>query len=155
MQHPANCIDWKQADAYCRFAGGRLPTEEEWQLAAGRVDGRLYPWGDAKPGAKAANLFGADGDYTLLRTLHSQKDGWQYTAPVGAFADDRSPFALMDMGGNVSEWSATRIKDVPMIMGGNYITEENTDLEVRVKTTGAESLEGPMIGVRCALAPSP
>ncbi len=153
MHHPANCLDWKQADAYCRFAGGRLPTEEEWQLAAGRVDGRRYPWGDAKPGAKVANLFGADGNHS--RALHSEHDGWEFTAPVGSFTTDRSPFGLLDMGGNVSEWSATRIEGYPMVLGGTYVSAHSRELELRRKGTSDESQEGPMDGVRCARTPSP
>jgi formylglycine-generating enzyme required for sulfatase activity len=144
LEHPVNCVDWKQAQDYCRWAGKRLPTEEEWELAAGRLDGRKFAWGDAPPGPDKANLRGGDGDPE--RPLYAAMDGWQFTAPVGSFAKDTSPFGLADMGGNVSEWTSTVESELISIEGASY----NRMQELRERAVISRGSSGPMIGIRCA-----
>jgi formylglycine-generating enzyme required for sulfatase activity len=147
MQHPVNCIDWKQASAYCEFAGGRLPTEEEWLLAAGRADGRRYPWGDAAPSAGIANLHGTDGDHD--RPLYPEQDGWEFTAPVGSFPKDKSPFGLLDMGGNIREWTSTRSQETMLVLGAGYSSRVAYKGHLRFRPSAFPSLEGPWLGARC------
>jgi formylglycine-generating enzyme required for sulfatase activity len=90
--HPVNCVDWSQADTYCRSVGKRLPTEEEWEHAARGDDGRKYPWGDAAP----SNQLCWTGN-----------GGAQSTCKVGSFPRGRSPYGLLDMAGNVLEWTSS------------------------------------------------
>jgi formylglycine-generating enzyme required for sulfatase activity len=90
---PINCVDFAQASAFCAWANKRLPTEEEWEYAARGTDGRLYPWGNPEPTHTMAN--GAGGDR------------WAETAPAGSFPAGRSPFGLLDMAGNVAEWTSS------------------------------------------------
>lgn len=83
--HPINCVDWQQAQMYCRWAGKRLPTEAEWERAARGTDGRKYPW-DKEWDANKANV------------------GGRGTVAVGSYPAGKSPDGLSDMAGNVGEW---------------------------------------------------
>lgn len=102
MDHPVVHITHADALAFCEWAGGRLPTEAEWECAArGGLESATYSWGeeDVLDPAPRANVW--QGQFPNENTL---ADGFARTAPVGSFAPNG--FGLFDMGGNVWEWTA-------------------------------------------------
>lgn len=112
--HPIDCVDQAQAAAYCKWAGRRLPSEDEWELAARGADGRTYPWGEEAPDGARANLADrALGDWRREKgepvptELFPTLDGFPNTATVGTYAAGRTKEGVADLVGNVREWTAT------------------------------------------------
>lgn len=112
--HPINCVDWYRADAYCQALEQRLPTEAEWELAARGTDGRKFPWGDDSGDQTYMNAAGtewrawlADKGFPAPASLmYEADDGFTGTAPVGTFPRAMTQQKLVDMVGNVWEWTA-------------------------------------------------
>ena len=99
-------VNWEQARAFCEWRGARLPSEAEWERAAGFDPDRgvktLYPWGDEFAG-DLLNYCDASCSAEHLDT--SFDDGYRDVAPVGSYPEGRSLVGAYDMLGNVAEWT--------------------------------------------------
>jgi formylglycine-generating enzyme required for sulfatase activity len=105
--YPASFILLEEARQFCAWAGGRLPTEAEWEKAARGTDGRAYPWGDAWDPTRCNSIYGG---------LHQPE-------PSGSMPRCVSPWGVLDMVGNVQEWAAEPFRDYPgaeVQPGGRY-----------------------------------
>ncbi|MCH9686194.1 MAG: SUMF1/EgtB/PvdO family nonheme iron enzyme [Deltaproteobacteria bacterium] len=170
--HPVNCITWKQAKDYCEFRGQRLPTEAEWEFAARGSDGRVFPWGDPAPTHEHGNLCNAEcvkwraskglPEYGALSTTD---DGFPGTAPVGSFPAGTTQHGLLDIVGNVFEWTADRYApyegspaDAPsgggkVIRGGAFNSYQATFANPALRYEQVGTAHTQSIGFRCAADP--
>ncbi|MCW8140811.1 MAG: SUMF1/EgtB/PvdO family nonheme iron enzyme [Planctomycetota bacterium] len=136
--HPAMNLTWDEALAFCRWLGGRLPSEAEWLRAAEPRGLGPYPWGSDPPGPSLANLADralAQEAPELGGVCAPWNDGFPWTAPCGSFPEDVSRWGLHDLAGNVREWTSS------------------TDEAGNVVVMGASFLDGPhdVIGARASI----
>jgi len=161
-QHPVVHVAYDDAVAYTEWAGGTLPTEAQWELAArGGLDGAAYVWGDAPEpaGARLANYWHGDFPWRA-------EPGYGTTAPVGSF--EPNGFGLFDMAGNVWEWTAdwyggseaaSRDPAQPqfaiprkVVKGGSFLCADSYCLRYRPAARRPQMIDTGMshVGFRCA-----
>ena len=168
--HPVTHVALEDAEAYAAWAGKALPTETEWERAArGGLEGARFAWGDEETpgGRRMANTW--QGEFPWH---DSGEDGWRGTAPVGSYP--ANGFGLLDMTGNVWEWTADRFVGagesgspccaaagaggpfpLNVIKGGSHLCAPSYCLRYRPSARQGETVDSSTshIGLRCVARP--
>jgi formylglycine-generating enzyme required for sulfatase activity len=148
--YPINCVSAAAADSFCRWKGKRLPSEAEWERAARGSDGRIFPWGNSDP--KDQLCWNPDDD--------SSKS----TCPVGSYPKGASPYGVLDMAGNVAEWTSSKPdwygkegnERSRILKGGSYyydemeLADDCLSLRSDERNDYRASMETSILGFRCA-----
>jgi formylglycine-generating enzyme len=129
--HPMNCVSAKAADAYCAYAGKRLPTDEEWSwIAQGGPSATTFPWGEEMPGTRPC---------------------WKMasTCVAGSHTADSTSFGVLDLAGNVSEWTATPWADPGTRIGRGGAWTATAATQLTVSLHADETHRFNVVGFRC------
>jgi len=148
-EHPVVGVTWNDADAYCKWAGKRLPFEAEWEKAARGGDGRRWPWGNEA--------------HPEFANVENNSDAEPDTKRVGSFPQGASPAGLLDMTGNAREWTASAFHGYPLTdpaagtegatsrvtRGGSWLSLPSS-IEVTRRLAEPVNTAAKDLGFRCA-----
>ena len=140
-KHPVNGVDWNQATAFCEWAGGRLPTEDEWYAEASNKGSRKYPWGEERPTCdRVVMCEGGNGC------------GRDSTWPVCSKGRGNSVSGLCDMSGNLWEWTSSLYKagkSARVLRGGSWYNDDPDSLRASSRRWNDPTFRNNFFGLRC------
>jgi len=148
--HPVVQVSARDAEAFCRHHGLRLPKEAEWEFAARGADGRRFPWGNNAPEQAGTVRYANFG--TVRCCAADASDGHAETSPVGSYPAGAAPFGHLDMAGNVWEWTASPFPGDPgerAIRGGGWGNNPYC-LRTSYRHGNPPHFALNMVGFRCA-----
>ena len=165
---PMNCVNWVQADTFCRWAGGRLPTEAEWEYAARNgAQSSPFPWGPEEPDCDRA-VMKTSGGATGCNAQAYERKTW----PICSKPDGNNRFGVCDLAGNLFEWTADRFdgtyyarspkrdpqgpptgastpdKSFFVVRGGSYV-DQTTNVQAFRRFRDPASNQKANVGFRC------
>jgi formylglycine-generating enzyme len=151
-RQPVVGASWKEAVAYCKWSGKRLPTEAEWEKAGRGKRPVTYPWGNTPPDSEKLNY-------------NEEK---MKTTPVGSYEKGKSDYGIYDLSGNVSEWvhdwhdpeyylfspkenpQGPEKGQYKVIRGGNWRSKLHNDVNLTYRNATAPNVRNTTVGFRCA-----
>jgi len=145
--HPVTLVSWYDAYAYAKWAGKRLPSEVEWEKAARGTEGFVYPWGNTWHTGKINCAIGGAGT----------------TNPRDMFPSDKSPYGVMDMAGNVQEWTGDyyfpysfpyrppKKKSTFMVIRGGSWNDKPNLIATYLRNRNMAHYKAPTLGFRCVM----
>lgn len=146
--HPVNCVDWKQALAFCQWAAKRLPTEKEWAFAARGPSSSRFPWGNQDPSQRPC-----------WRRKAGDAGSLPGTCPVFEQAGDESPFGVKGLAGNVREWTGTAMcpysrpdceSGSVVMRGGAWSDSDPLGVRAALRNSKPQDYRSGAVGFRCA-----
>lgn len=163
--HPVNCVTYKQAEDFCQWDGNkRLLTEAEWEKAARGSDGRIFPWGNSDANCNLAVM-----DKKINGNTIGPGCGAGTTQPVGIKTAGASPYGVMDMEGNLFEWTSdwydpNYYKTNPpnsnpkgpaqgvhkVLKGSSWLMRKADNMASSIRSGYSPLGQGYVVGFRCA-----
>lgn len=137
-EQPVVGVTWYEADAYCRWAGKTLPTDEHWLQACQGPDKRKYPWGDSP--------------LTMAKQEDGKRTGQVVSAAVGSMPQTQSPYGVQDLAGSTLEWTATQRDEGGFMLRGGSGPSTSPHVGCTVSHNLLPGLAANFIGFRCQSA---
>jgi formylglycine-generating enzyme required for sulfatase activity len=141
-QYPVTNINLEDAKQYCSWIGGYLPSDLQWEKAARGESGFEFPWGDDQLEEGQANI--CDSQCPESLRVENIDDGYAQKAPVGSFPNGASPYGILDMVGNVWEWTSEGYA-----RGGSWMNDRRLN-KATSKTEISPEAREDSLGFRCA-----
>jgi formylglycine-generating enzyme len=129
---PANYLSLEDAKAYCGWKNGRVPTAEEWEFAARGTTRRKFPWGN---------------DWKVSNLAWNHKQAKLY--PVNSYKKGNTPNGILNLAGNIAEWTVSASRKGNILKGGSYLDENPTDFRSASWQAADPSKIFSHYGVRC------